>query len=49
MPYISRFGVIDWELEETDFGLMMAAEHFLPSRYNPPAFALRLAETDFSC
>lgn len=29
MPYVSRFPLVDWEVEETDYGLMMAARRDL--------------------
>ena len=29
MPYVSRVGVVHWEIEETDYGLLMAAERDL--------------------
>ncbi len=29
MPYVSRVGIVNWEVEETDYGLMMAAQRDL--------------------
>jgi phthalate 4,5-dioxygenase len=29
MPHVSRVGIVQWEVEETDYGLMMAAERDL--------------------